>query len=217
MTKTALITGSETFGNYATSPSKWLALSANGKVIAGHRIHTLILPSIIRLPEDAEDHGVTIVRKAQSIGASVILSFGLSSEVTGFRLERSATNWISSKYAFAYESDHPVDAQHQAGEQIHLDFSRWDFDKMRSSFQEADIPLEPGISDDPGQYACNAWIYRTYNALKQSGLNLCYLFVHMSCTEEAIETIPDFPRHSKMIIPKEMTLKALELFLKCYE
>lgn len=217
MTKTALITGSETFGGYTFNPSKWLALSANGKVIAGHRIHALVLPSIIRLPEDAEDPGVTIVRKAQEIGTSVILSFGLASEVKGFRLERSATNWIfNKKYAPPYENDRPINAQHPAGEQIHLNFSRWDLDKMRSLFQKANIPLEPTISDDPGQYSCNSWIYRTYYAQKQAHLNLCYLFVHICCTEEAIEIIPDFPRGSKMIIPKEMTLKALGLLLKCY-
>jgi pyrrolidone-carboxylate peptidase len=214
MAKIALITGFETFGNYNVSPSKWLALSANGRVISEHRMHALIFPSISRL---AEDPGVTIVRKAQEIDANIILSFGLSSEAKGFRLERSATNWICSKYAAAYENDQPVDAQHPAQEQIHLDLSRWDLDKMRSLFQEANIPLEFRTSDDPGQFACNAWIYRTHNALKQSGLNLGYLFVHTSCTEESIELIADFPRDRKMIIPKEMTLKALELLLKCYE
>jgi len=42
-------------------PSKWLAVFADGKVIAGHKIHSLVFPSITRIPENAEDAGITIV------------------------------------------------------------------------------------------------------------------------------------------------------------
>ena len=45
--KKAIITGSETFGQYITNPSKWLALSVDKKVIAGYEMHSLVFPSIV--------------------------------------------------------------------------------------------------------------------------------------------------------------------------
>lgn len=87
---------------------------------------------------------------------------------------------------------------------------------MQDLFKTARLPLDPDVSDDPGQYACNGWIYRTLIAKKKQNVGIPYLFVHMACTEETIELIPDFDREKKILIKKEDTIKALEIILQSY-
>ena len=210
--KKAIITGSETFGRYITNPSKWLALSADGKVIADYEIHSLVFPSVVLLPQGKENHGETIVRVAQEIGADTIISFGMASEVKGFRLERSGTNWIyNKKYLSPSENNQPLDPSQPKKEQIQADLSFWDIVKMQELFAKAHIPFDSKISDDAGLYSCNSWIYKTLLAMKKKQLAIPYLFVHTACTKEAIELIPDFDRLNKVLIKKEDMLKALEI------
>ncbi len=213
--KRALITGSETFGKYLANPTKWLALFADGKIIADYEIHSLVFPAIVLFPEGAEDPGEVIMKKAQEINVDVILSFGMASEVKGFRLEQTGINWIyNEKYLSSFENNRPVDITQPEKEKIKTDLSHWDIEKMQGLFTKANIPLQSEISDDAGQYACNGWIYRTLLAMRKQKLNIPYLFVHCSCTEEAVELIPDFDRKNRLLIKKEDTLKALEIILQ---
>lgn len=215
--KKALITGSESFGKYITNPSKWLALSIDGKVISDHQIHSLVFPSIVSIRDDTENPGTIIINMAQEIGADVIISFGMASEVKGFRVERSSTNWIyNEKYCSPEENNRPLDPNRPEKEQLQNDLSQWDLKKMQSLFEQAEVPFDPLVSDDPGQYSCNGWIYRTLLAKKNQNINIPYLFVHMGCTEEAIELIPDFDRDNKILIEKEDTIKALKFVLQSY-
>jgi pyrrolidone-carboxylate peptidase len=216
--KKALVTGSETFGKYITNPTKWLALSADSKIIAGYEIHSMVFPSVVVLPQGKENHGEIIVKRAQEIDADVIISFGMASEVKGFRLERSGTNWIyNEKYLSPFENNQPLEPEQPEKEQIKADLSSWDLDKMQTLFAKAHIPFESKISDDAGQYSCNSWIYRTLRAMKKKQVAIPYLFVHSACTEEAIELIPDFDRVNKRLNKKEDLLKALEIILQSYK
>jgi len=212
--KTALITGSETFGSYIANPTKWLALSAGGKQLAGYTIHSLVLPSVVLVPAGAEDPGIRIIKTAQSIGADVIVSFGMASDVPGFRIETSATNWIyNERYCTPDENNQPLDVSRPPKEQLDIDLSPWDFDKMKQLFDEAGLSLDPKISRDAGNYSCNSWMYRTLRAMEDMNAHIPLLFVHTACTQEAIELIPNFDK-SKTIIKKEDTLKALGLVLQ---
>lgn len=214
--KTALITGSETFGKYITNPTKWLALATDGKIIQRHRIHSLIFPSIILLPNDAENHGEIIVRKARQIKADVIISFGLASTAKGFRLEKCGSNWIENDdYASAYENKRAIDSEKPAHERVEVNLTLWDIIKIKKSFAKNKIPFDPVISENPGQYSCNAWIYRTLKAMKKNNLKIPYLFVHTACTKKSIEFIPDFP-NKKVLIKERDLIKALEIFLESY-
>ncbi|OGZ01868.1 MAG: hypothetical protein A2946_02955 [Candidatus Liptonbacteria bacterium RIFCSPLOWO2_01_FULL_53_13] len=217
MTKKALITGSETFGKYITNPTKWLALSADGKVIAGYEIYSLVFPSVVLNAEGVENKGEATIRKAQEIGADVIISFGMASEVKGFRLEKSGINWVyNKKYLSDKENNRPLEPSQPKKEKIETDLSLWDIEKMKGLFANANLPFEASTSDDAGQYSCNSWIYRTLLAMKKQKLNIPYLFVHCACTEEAIELVSDFDR-SKILIKKEDMLKALEIVLQSYK
>ncbi len=214
--KTALITGSETFGKYITNPTKWLALKTDGKIISGHKIYSLVFPSIIRLPKDAENHGETIIKKAIDINADVIISFGMSSGVKGFQIECSATNWIENeKYCPPYENKEMIDSEKPAQEKVQIDLKTWDLLKIEKKFKEKNIPYDPNISYDAGQYSCNGWIYRTIYALKNHKLNIPYLFVHTACTKKAIEFINDFPKN-KVLIKENDLIESLKIFLESY-
>lgn len=214
---TALITGSETFGKYITNPTKWLALATDGKIINGHKIHTLVFPSVIRLPNDAENPGETIVKKAIEINADVIISFGMASGVKGFRIERTATNWIENKaYCTPYESKKPIDPSKLSHEKVQIDLTPWNLSKIKKDFEKKRIPYDSKISDNPGQYSCNGWIYRTIYALKKHNCKIPYLFVHTACTKKTIEFIPDFPMDKKVLIKEKDLLGALEVFLGTY-
>ncbi|MFZ2150327.1 MAG: hypothetical protein WAV15_04170 [Minisyncoccia bacterium] len=215
--KKALITGSETFGKYLTNPTKWLALSADGKVIADHEIYSLIFPAIVLFPEGEQNPGEVIVKKAQEIGADVIISFGMASEAKGFRLERYGINWINNeKYLTSFENNKPLDPSRPEKEKLQTNLSAWNTENMQKLFAEANIPFESKISEDAGEYACNSWVYRTLLAAKKEQLTIPYLFVHCSCTEEAIELMPEFDRANKLFIKKEDILKALEIILQSY-
>ena len=216
--KKALITGSETFGKYITNPTKWLALSADGKVIAGYEIHSLVFPSVVLNPEGVENKGEATIRKAQEIGADVIISFGMASEVKGFRLEKTGVNWVyNKKYLSEKENNRPLEPSQPEKEKMEADLSHWDIEKMKELFVDANLPFESNISNDAGQYSCNSWIYRTLLAMNKQKLNIPYLFVHCACTEEAIEFIPDFDRVNKLLIKKEDMLKALEIIIQSYK
>lgn len=216
MAKKAIITGSESFGKYISNPSKWLAVYTDGKAIGNHKIHSLVFPSITRIPEGVEDAGTTIVKTAQTENANVIISFGLSSTVKGFRLERSATNWSENKYCQVYENGFPLETNYPPKEIVQIDLSLWDLPKMHRLFKENNLSLEEKISDDPGQYSCNSWIYRTIKAMEKLNYKVPFIFVHTACTEEAIELIPNFPRNEKITIKKEELVTALELLLQSY-
>lgn len=214
--KTALITGSETFGRYITNPTKWLALSAEGRILADHKIYSLIFPSIVGLPKDTEDPGSVIIKKAVEINAKVIISFGMASEVKGFRIERSATNWIyNEKYCSADENNRPLNPTRPAKEQLQIDLTKWDIEKVRKLFAKAHIPFDQKISDNPGQYSCNSWIYRTILARKKYIIKTPYIFVHTACTPASVALISDFlPK--KVLIKNNDLLIALEIFLRSY-
>lgn len=213
--KIALVTGSETFGKYITNPTKWLALSADESTIANYEIHSLIFPSVVAVPEGMEDAGTAIVRKAQSIQAKAIISFGMSSDVHGFRIERSATNWVyNEKYLSQQENNHPLNSAYPDKEQLHIDLSMWDVHKMQTLFKQASVPFDPQISDNAGHYSCNSWMYRTLKAMEVMQVQIPYIFVHTACTQEAIELIPDFDKDHKLLIKKEDTRRALEFVLE---
>ena len=199
------------------NPSKWLAVYANGRMIAGHKIFSIIFPTTTLLPSGVEDPGTTIVKKAIEIKADVIISFGLASEAKGFRIERSGYNWIENiPYCQPYEIFHVLDIKRPAKEQIRIDMSQWNLELIKKLCIEKNLPIDPKISDDPGRFSCNSWIYRTLIALKKLNVKIPYLFVHSACTEETIELIPDFPRDKKTVIPKEYLPRALEIFLQSY-
>src|SRR3989344_3898158 len=140
--KKALITGSETFGKYITNPTKWLALSADGKVIAGYEIHSLVFPSVVLNPEGVENKGEATIRKAQEIGADVIISFGMASEVKGFRLEKTGVNWVyNKKYLSEKENNRPLEPSQPEKEKMEADLSHWDIEKMKELFVDANIRL----------------------------------------------------------------------------
>lgn len=216
--KTAIVTGSESFGKYITNPTKWLTLYVDGKEVAGFKIHSLVFPSVVVLPQGIENHGELIVKKAQEVNAQIIISFGMASEVKGFRIERTGVNWIfNEKYLSPSENNQPLDPSRPEKEQLKTDLSFWDLEKMQKLFLESNIPFESNISDDAGQYSCNGWIYRTLRAMKSKNLNIPYLFIHSACTEEAIELIEDFDRVNKQLNKKEEMLNALEIILQSYK
>ena len=216
--KKVLITGFETFGKYITNPTKWLALSLDGKVFAGYEIYSIVLPSIVFFPEGAENPEEIIARKAKEINADIIISFGMDSGVKGFRLERSGTNWVyHEKYLSPAENNRPIDLSQPKKEKIQADLSFLDIEKIQEFFTKANIPFESKISDDAGGYFCNGLIYRTLLAVKKKQVNIPYLFVHCACTEEAIELIPEFDRQNKLLIKKEDILKVLEIILNSFK
>ncbi len=213
--KTALITGFEAFGRYMINPAKWLVLSADGKEIAGYRIYSLILPNIMGLSDNIENPGITVIKLAREIKSDVIISFGLGPHVHGFRIERTATNWIDNKkYCLPGENNHPLDQDQPPKERRAIDMIHWDLPKMKELFGQAAIPFDTDISDDAGLYSCNGIMYRVLFAMQMERIKIPYLFVHISCTEEAVELIPDFDRATKTIIKKEDTVKALEIILQ---
>jgi pyrrolidone-carboxylate peptidase len=186
-------------------------------VINGHKIHSLIFPSIVSLPKDVENHGETIVKKAIEIKADVIISFGMASAAQGFKIEEIASNWVeSNKYCSSYENKKPINPLREAHEKVYIDLNLWNLAKIKKDFKKKKIPFDLDMSESDVQYSCNNWMYRTICALKNHKLKIPYLFVHVPCTKRAIEFIPDFPFNKKILIKENDMIKALEIFLGSY-
>lgn len=212
--KKVLITGFEPFGDYVVNPTEWLASYVDTKVIAGYEVHSLVISKQLLFEKGERNTGELVIKKAQEVGAEIIISFGIASDVKGFRFEQSSINWIyNEKYCSKEENNTLLDSREQEKKKRSIDFSPWDFEAIKQRCKESGLLCEDTISVDAGAYICNALIYRTLQAMEKEGLKIPYLFIHTACTEESVRTIITFDREKKVLIKNEDLLTMLWVVL----
>ena len=179
--KTILITGFKPFGDYKANSSEQYIRKTS--IIGEHDAHTLVFNTNV-----FSNH----------------LSSGMSSEVRGLRIEKIAYNWCDGKYCAKSEMRRPLNQNDSAHEQKSNNFEQWDFQSMFDKFKSLNIKFENQISTFPGNYCCNALMYRTLEAMELNLLKIPYLFLHIPCSSEAVEGLENFDFRKDLITMEEL-------------
>lgn len=218
--KNILITGFSPFGDYSENISEVAAM--NLKTISDYDVYGLVFSTKI-FSEEAPNSGELIVKRAQEIKASAIISLGVSSDVTGFRIESIANNWVeNNKYCLEEENKRLINQRFFFMEEVYPSLSRWHFgklwnlDNLRKQINEAGLKCESQISTNAGNYCCNALMFRTLVALVENKCDIPYLFLHVPCSFEAVKNISNFDKN-KDIISLETLKRSLEIILQNLE
>lgn len=213
--KAALLTGFQAFGDYAVNATEELVRSLDGPIVCDHVIHSLVLPVTI-FPPNPTDYGKKIVASAMSLNASAIISLGMASDVAGVRIESQATNWVyNPKYCQPDENERLIDETLPKEATVTIDLGKWDLDKLHEQLGRQGIPFESEISQDANNYCCNALMFRTLRALEHFRYSIPYIYLHVSCTESSVQSIPDFDRR-KTIISEQQLKDVVNIVLGFY-
>ncbi len=152
---TILLTGFEPFGGAPRNVSAEVARALDGGLIAGHRVHGVVLPCVFAEAPAALLAAVADVRPA------VALCLGLAMSRRGFSPERVAINLIDARIA-DNAGARPVDVAVIAGAPAAV-FSSLPVKAMTAALQAGGFEAEPSFS--AGSYVCNQVFYALMHAL----------------------------------------------------
>lgn len=213
--KTAILTGFSTFGNYTVNPTEILTRHLDGKTLAGHLIHSFVLPTEVICSQGTINHGRQVVEKAVSMKASAIISLGIASEARGVRVETKCINWLeNNRYCTEFENRRPVDYSSRIREEKFVQLDKWNLSRLSEELASLGISFE--ISNNAGTYCCNALMYRTLQHMQEWSIKIPFIFAHVPCTEESIANIVGFDRKSKILVRQEELVVVVEKFLEAY-
>jgi pyroglutamyl-peptidase len=140
-----LVTGFEPFGGDARNPSGDAALALHGALIAGHRVHGVVLPCVFATAPAALAAAVLATQPA------LVLCLGLAASRNGFHPERVAINLIDARIPDNAGAQ-PVDVPVQAGA-APAAFTTLPVKAMASALQAAGHAAT--VSYSAGSYVCN--------------------------------------------------------------
>jgi pyroglutamyl-peptidase len=182
--RTVLLTGFDPFGGAALNPS-WLAVERlHNRLVAGHRVESLQLPTAFaRAPRLLR----AAIRKHRP---TLVLCVGQAGGRPAISVERVAINVIDAQIA-DNDGAQPVDAPVvRSGPAAY--FSTLPIKAMHADLQAAGIAAE--ISQTAGTFVCNQVFYVLMHALARmptprprGG------FVHLPFIPEQLEILPQIP------------------------
>ncbi|MDQ2971755.1 MAG: pyroglutamyl-peptidase I, partial [Pseudomonadota bacterium] len=144
--KTILLTGFTPFAGETINPSWQAARALDGKIIEGHRVVAVELPTTF-------DGTPALLRRAlRSTNPRVAIATGLAGGREGISLERVAINLIDARIP-DNAGVQPVDASVIEGAPSAY-FSSLPVKAMLAAMQSAGVPAE--LSFSAGSYVCNA-------------------------------------------------------------
>lgn len=213
MMKKLLLTGFEVFGNYSENISELAARKI--KMISGYSVESLIFPTNI-FSKGAENFGEDVVRKAEEIRATAIISLGMSSRVAGVRIELKAANWVNSKYSPEEENGRVLNPQWPADRSFVMDLAniaKWNILGIWSDLTKVGLEYEKMFSGNAGNFCCNALMFRTLQAREKRGCNIPYLFLHFPCTSGALKNFPASERMALSVTSLAKVRRTLEIVM----
>jgi pyroglutamyl-peptidase len=182
--RTVLLTGFDPFGGEAVNPS-WLAVERlHGRLVAGHRIESLQLPtSFARAPRSLR----AAIRRYRP---SLVLCAGQAGGRPAISLERVAINLIDARIG-DNDGAQPVDAPVVRGGPAAY-FSTLPIKAMRAELSAAGIGAD--ISQTAGTFVCNQVFYALMDTLaKMPTPRPRGGFVHVPFLPEQVESLPGMP------------------------
>lgn len=204
-----LITGFEKFGDYSENITEVICQK---KTLGEHELESIVFP--VRIFANAADaYGKKIVQRAQEIGADVIISLGMASDVLGVRIETQTTNWVENqKYCLPSEQEKVLDNRFAPIYLIKVNLNKWNLGKVILGLRDANLVHEDSLSRDSNNFCCNALMFRTLQALNEAQCEIPYLFLHVSCSEEAVKGIKGFDMRKYLTSVQDLE-KALLVFI----
>jgi len=203
--KTVLLTGFERFGAYDCNPTEDLVCSLDKTELGGWHIQSMVLPIDIFPHRIGTDYGDSIVQHAIAHDVGAIVSFGLASDIQGFRMEKRAKNWIyNEKYCDPEDNHRVIDSRYPKRGKIEVPVTRINVPHMHKEFSERSVPFEEEISQNANTYCCNAIMFLTLQALKAHRSAIPYFFFHIPCTAASVKSVVDFDPKKKLISQEKL-------------
>ncbi|MEO7148885.1 MAG: pyroglutamyl-peptidase I [Rhodanobacteraceae bacterium] len=195
--KTILLTGFTPFAGETINPSWQAARALDGKIIEGHRVVAVELPTTF-------DGTPALLRRAlRSTNPRVAIATGLAGGREGISLERVAINLIDARIpdnTGAQPVDAPVVRNGPAAY-----FSTLPIKAALRELQKAGISAH--VSQTAGTYVCNQVFYTLMHATKRRK-SLRAGFVHVPYLPEQAA------RHNAQGMPLDEMIRALEIIVR---
>jgi len=197
--KPVLLTGFDPFDKTPVNPS-WLAAERlHGARIAGHRVHSLQLPTeYARAP-------VLLRRAIRELRPALVLCVGQAGGRSAISLERLAVNLADARI--------PDNAGARPCDQALVDdappayFARLPLKAMAAALRKAGIPVE--LSQSAGLFVCNAVFFHLCHALATRYRSLHGGFIHVPYLPEQV-----VERHGVPSMDLETMVRALRICIR---
>ncbi len=183
-----VVTGFKPWGRHKHNPSEELAKLLHGRVIAGQRVESKILPVSYRAALEA-------VAEIHAISPRLTLHLGLAASAPALRMEKVAVNIA--------DAGPDVEGVEKRGEPVvpggpAAYFATAPMEEMVDASRRAGVPAR--LSYTAGTYLCN---YIFYLSLHHAGRGAAVGFIHLPLTPEmALEGNAPF-------IPLELQLRGV--------
>ncbi|MDO8594379.1 MAG: hypothetical protein Q7R93_02585 [bacterium] len=209
-----LFTGFEPFGPYPANISELLGKRLDGKIVAGYRIRTVILPATI----SADNRGEQLLDLAHRESAVGILSMGMWSVAREFRIETVARNCMPwNKYCPAFANT-LISSRYGADERFYPPLAPWKLPAFKAACRARARMLPVEISGDAGSFCCEHLMVQVEIAQRERRClrRLPFLFIHLPCCPEAIsENERDaFTAAGKIFVTVDEVAEGFELLLQ---
>lgn len=180
---TILLTGFDPFGGEAENPS-WLAVERlRGRLIAGHRVRAL------RLPTEYARAPAMLRRALRELRPALVLCVGQAGGRSAVSLERVALNLADARIpdnAGARPCDEPLVTGAPPAY-----FAQLPLKAMAAALREAGIPVE--VSQTAGLFVCNAVFFGLCHALATRHAGTRGGFIHVPYLPVQVVARPGVP------------------------
>lgn len=207
--KKVLITGFIQFGNYKINPTEILCDVLGRGHLGKYKVYVLIFGT--RVQGKSNHYGKIVNEEITRLGIDIVISLGLSSEVTGFRFEKKAVNWAENeKYCSSFENKTRLNRLKSKTKSYATNITSKKFRKIKTALKLSAVPCENHISNDAGNFCCNALAYRILEARENK--KVPYYFIHIPCTRDSVkedDKTKSFITYGQVITGLEAMLKVL--------
>lgn len=201
-----LVTGFDPFGGESVNPA-WQAVEKLPPNIAGHSIHTLMIPTVFYKSIEVLIHGIVQHQP------DVVLCVGQAGGRFDISLERIAIN-IDDARIPDNEGNQPIDTPiYEQGENAY--FSNLPIKRIVAALKEQGIPAS--VSNTAGTFVCNHLIYALLYHMDKKLINVKYAgFIHVPYIPEQVVDKPNTPSLELSRITKalECIIEAMNISLE---
>lgn len=192
--KTLLITGFDPFGGATVNPS-WEAVNKLPDRIGGFALCKLEIPTVF------EEAAALVIRKAEEIGADVVISVGQAGGRSAVTPERVAVNLRDARIP-DNRGNQPDEAPVISGGATAY-FSTLPVKAMARAIEEAGLPGK--VSNSAGTFVCNDVLYTLLHHFH--GTDTRVGFIH----------VPWLPAQGTPALPLDDTIRALTAAIEAIE
>lgn len=194
---TVLLTGFDPFAGAARNPSLEAVQALHGRVLAGHRVQALELPTVFGAAWDALQTALMAQRPA------LVVSVGQAGGRRGFHIERVAIN-VDDATLPDNAGQQPVNRPVLPGAPTAY-FSSLPAHAMVDGLRAQGLPAE--VSNSAGTFVCNHVFYRLMHALATEPA--------LQGTRGGFVHVPWLPEQGSPSMALEDVVRGLQVLVEC--